>query len=110
MKTQTRLIEADVEAAQKKWGPLSSDILTRLRPFVRDCGLSVTQGDLLLLGGNWYVTHAGLLRLARKKHCAGITVSPVHKFCDRASGQWAFKATVFRSQRCRGFVGYGDAD
>src|SRR5258707_2112133 len=24
--------------------------------------------------------------------------------------RWAFKATVYRSQRCKGFVGYGDAD
>src|SRR5258708_40168907 len=92
MKTLSHTIQLDVEAAQQKWGPLGTDILTRLQPFIKDYGLSVLQGDLLLLDGNWYVTHAGLLRLARKKHCAGIAVSPVHKFCDKASAQWAFKA------------------
>ena len=110
MKTINRTIQSEADVAQERWGPLGNDILTRLQPFINDHGLSVRQGDLLLLGGSWYVTHAGLLRLARKKHCAGITVSPVYKFCDRASGHWAFKATAFRSRRCRGFVGYGDAD
>jgi hypothetical protein len=110
MKTLNRPIQAELDAAQEKWGLLGADILTRLQPFIKDYGLSVRQGDLLLLSGGWYVTHAGLLRLARKKHCAGIAVSPVHKFCDQASGHWAFKATAYRSERCRGFVGYGDAD
>jgi hypothetical protein len=70
----------------------------------------VSHGDLLLLNRGWYVTHAGLLRLARRKHCTGIRVSPVDKFCDPSSQRWAFKATVYRSKQCRGFVGYGDAD
>jgi hypothetical protein len=34
----------------------------------------------------------------------------VIKFCDRAASRWAFKATVYKSRTCRGFVGYGDAD
>ncbi len=29
---------------------------------------------------------------------------------EPASCRWVFKATVFRSPRCKGFVGYGDAD
>jgi hypothetical protein len=37
-------------------------------------------------------------------------VQPVREFCDSGQNRWAFKATVFRSQRCKGFVGYGDAD
>ena len=65
---------------------------------------------MLLLSGGWYVSHTGLLRIARRKRCVGIQVSPVHKFCDRSSEHWAFKATVYRSKQCKGFVGYGDAD
>ncbi|HEX9120273.1 MAG TPA: hypothetical protein VF840_07020, partial [Terriglobales bacterium] len=42
--------------------------------------------------------------------CAGIDVRPVSKFCDPVSSRWAFKATVYTSRTCRGFVGYGDAD
>ena len=71
---------------------------------------SVESGDLLWLDGHWYVTHSGLIRLARRNHCAGIHVEPVVQFSDPATSRWAFKATVYKSQRCRGFVGYGDAD
>jgi hypothetical protein len=72
--------------------------------------LSVRSGDLLLINGRWYVTHTGLLHLARRSHCAGISVEAVAKLSDPANGRWAFKATVYRSPKCKGFVGYGDAD
>lgn len=72
--------------------------------------LSVESGDLLWLDGHWYVTHSGLIRLARRNHCAGIHVEPVAQFSDPATSRWAFKATVYKSRRCKGFVGYGDAD
>jgi hypothetical protein len=72
--------------------------------------LSVVDGDLQLLNGNWYVNHSGLLRVAHRKGCFGIRVHPIRKFCDAASGRFAFKATVYKSQKCRGFAGYGDAD
>jgi hypothetical protein len=72
--------------------------------------LSVESGDLLWLDGHWYVTHSGLIRLARRNHCAGINVEPVAQFSDPATSRWAFRATVYKSRTCRGFVGYGDAD
>jgi hypothetical protein len=56
------------------------------------------------------VTHTGLLRLARRSHCTGISVEAVPELSDPAVGRWAFKATVYRSAKCKGFVGYGDAD
>jgi hypothetical protein len=34
----------------------------------------------------------------------------VPELSDPAAGRWAFKATVYRSAKCKGFVGYGDAD
>jgi hypothetical protein len=64
----------------------------------------------LLLDGRWYVTHTGLLGLARRKRCAGMNVQPVQAFCDPQAQRWAFQATVYKSKACRGFVGYGDAD
>ena len=30
--------------------------------------------------------------------------------CNPAANRWVFKATVYKSRACRGFVGYGDAD
>ena len=72
--------------------------------------LSVAAGDLLLIDGRWYVTHSGLLGIARRKRCAGIQVRPAVQFCDPATSRWAFKATVYKSRNCKGFVGFGDAD
>jgi hypothetical protein len=71
---------------------------------------SVESGDLLWLDGHWYVTQSGLIRLARRSHCAGIHVEPVAQFSDPTTSRWAFKATVYKSRTCRGFVGYGDAE
>jgi len=56
-----------------------------------------------------YVTHADLLKLATRKHCAGIHVEPVLDLCRPEKNFWVFKATVFKFLKCRGFVGYGDA-
>ena len=67
-------------------------------------------GDVLPLDHVWYVTHSGLLRLARRKRCVGIEGAAIAELCDRASDRYAFKATVFTSRTCKGFVGYGDAD
>jgi hypothetical protein len=83
---------------------------TATAPFAKRYQLSVESGDLIWLDGHWYVTHSGLIRLARRNHCAGINVEPVAQFSDPATSRWAFKATVYKSRTCRGFVGYGDAD
>jgi hypothetical protein len=72
--------------------------------------LSVVLGDIQFLGQGWYVTHAGLLRLAERRRCLGIQVREVHRFCDSVAGRWVFKATVHKSPPSKGFVGYGDAD
>jgi hypothetical protein len=71
---------------------------------------SVALGDLLYLEGRWYVTHAGLLRLATCNRCSAIRVQPVRQYCDPAVGRWVFRATVYKTPRSKGFVGYGDAD
>ncbi len=83
-----------------------------LKPFYpgKKYRLSVESGDLLWLDGRWYVTHSGLLRLARRNHCAGIHVEPVAELSNSTVSRWAFKATVYKSRTCKGFVGYGDAD
>ena len=73
-------------------------------------GFSLALGDLMLLEGRWYVTHTGLIRLARCNRCAGIHVRPVPEFSDPSTQRWAFEATVYKSRTCRGFVGFGDAD
>jgi hypothetical protein len=65
---------------------------------------------LQVIDGGWYVTHTGLLRLARRRKCRGIHVEAVDSLCDSASGRYVLKATVYPSKESAGFVGYGDAD
>jgi hypothetical protein len=106
----SRLVRSNVANARARWNNLGGSALTLLQELTTDYLLCVPLGDLILLDGRWYVTHAGLLRLARRKHCSGIRVQPVRGFCDPSDGRWVFAATVFTSRDCRGFVGYGDAD
>ena len=96
--------------ARQLWGQISPTVLSGLKDLTSEYLLSVASGDLLLLDGRWYVTHNGLLGLARRNRCAGINVQPVPTFSDPSIQRWAFEATVYKSKTCKGFVGYGDAD
>jgi hypothetical protein len=89
---------------------LSRVLLDQLREITRDFSFSLRCGDLLLLSGGWYVTNTGLIRLAKRCRCSGIQVQPVRQLSDQASNRYTFRATVYKSARCQGFVGYGDAD
>jgi len=102
--------DACIRTARRLWPNLARPALLRLAEIANQHEFSVGAGDLTYLESGWYVTHTGLLGLARRKHCAGIHVRPVANFCDPASQRWAFEATVYKSPRCRGFVGFGDAD
>jgi hypothetical protein len=81
-----------------------------LRELTYQYGLSIPMGDLQLLSNKWYVTHSGLLRIARRSKCSGIKTHLVSPYSDGASSRWVFKATVYPSIRSKGYVGYGDAD
>src|ERR1035437_6549018 len=95
--------------ARQLWGQISPKVLSGLKELTSQYLLSVASGDLLLLDGRWYVTHSGLLGLARRNRCAGIKVQPVQSFCEPSQHRRAFEATVYKSKTCKGFVGYGDA-
>ena len=70
----------------------------------------IGSGDLALLNNHWYVTHTGLLRMAKRRRCCGIHVEAVDSLCDSAASRFVLKATVYPSKNSSGFVGYGDAD
>ena len=110
LQTRSQELRAQLNDAEKRWGHLHQQLLGSLKALISDYKLSLNHGDFTLLSDGWYVTHSGLLRIARRKRCAGIQVSPVTEYCDRNLERWAFKATVFKSKHCRGFVGYGDAN
>jgi hypothetical protein len=96
--------------ARTTWGGLTKTAVQRLKGLTEEYGLSVAAGDLQFLEGRWYVTHAGLLRIAQRNRCSGIRTAIERRLSDSVSRRWVFRATVYKSDRSRGFVGYGDAD
>jgi hypothetical protein len=110
MTRATTATNRNVRLAKQRWAGLPRIALTALRELSREYRLSVALGDLLYIDERWYVSHAGLLRIAQRKKCSGINVECVGEFSDPSATRWAFKATVFKPGDCKGFVGYGDAD
>src|SRR5882724_9326055 len=92
------LFRSNIRLAKQRWPQLGRENQQHLKRLGMDYNFSVGNGDLLLLEGKWYVTHSGLLGLARRKHCAGIKVQPVQEFCDLKTCRWAFEATVYLNQ------------
>ncbi len=108
---RNKLLRNNLRLARSKWGAEATAMLIQsLKAYTEHFKVSISNGDLVLLGQNWYVTHSGLVGLARRNHCSGIDVNPSVEFSDPSSHRWAFRATVYKSPRCKGFVGYGDAD
>jgi hypothetical protein len=104
-----KLLRENVRLA-KGTAPFSSRAIDLLASITKDFQFSFKAGELQIINGNWYVTHTGLLRLARRKRCRGIHVEAVDSLCDSGANRFVLKATVFPSKGSSGFVGYGDAD
>jgi len=102
---------ANRRLARQLWGAsVDSSLVLRLQELSEEFGLCISKGDLKLIDQNWYVTHVGLLRLARRRRCSGIELEPVLQFCDPDRSRFSFKAMAYKSNPVRGFAGYGDAD
>jgi len=101
---------SNAKHARAIWGALSRIVLDNLAQLTEAHGLSVAAGDLQFLDGRWYVTHAGLLRIAQRRRCSGIRTALQKELTDPAANRWIFKATVYKTTGSKGFVGYGDAD
>ncbi len=106
-----KLIRTNLRCAHSLWPNLCSKArMFTLRELTTAFQLSLSNGDLKIMDGYWYITHAGLLRLAHRQRCLGIRTVVDHNLSDPAACRWVFKAVVHTSARSRGFVGYGDAD
>jgi hypothetical protein len=101
---------SNARQARAIWGKLSPKTMASLKELIGRHALSVSSGDLQLLDGRWYVTHSGLLRIARRCRCSGISTSIDRFASDVASRRWVFKAIVYKGRGTKRFVGYGDAD
>jgi hypothetical protein len=88
------------------------------KPLRHRCGVVIASGDaeMPVPGSEQKFPHSlgevalVMLRLAEKRKCAGIDSRPVLRSSDPVKSRWVFRAAVFKSKACRGFVGYGDAD
>ncbi len=97
--------------SKKLWGDeIGEPGLLLLRNLTQRFQLSIQMGEIQLIQGKLYVTHSGLLALARRNRCSGIRVQPARQFCNPSANRWVFKATVYKRRGSKGFVGYGDAD
>jgi hypothetical protein len=110
MNRKSFVSESEIEAAQRVWGDLPQVAIDSLIGLVKRFGISVSLGDVQYMDGRWYITHSGLLQIAHRRRCSGLRTNLLTKFCDSAARRWVFRATVFKSRRSKGFVGYGDAD
>ena len=110
MKAASKSVKANISSAKSFWGKLTPAAFRSLKELTEAHCLSVALGDVLHVDGKWYISHSGLIRIAYRLKCAGIRVQPVTNFCDPDVGRWAFRATVYKTHCCKGFVGFGDAD
>ena len=87
--------------ARQKWGlERNHPLLAALKSLTEDLALSVSAGDVILLRGNWYVTHAGLLRIAKRNRCSGMKVQFIRELSNPPARRFAFEATAFKSKTC----------
>jgi len=105
-----QLIRRNTSLVKKLYPDINRGRLQALRELTRQFCFSFASGDVIQLNNSWFVTHTGLVRLARRKRCRGIHVEAVDSLCDSAANRFVLKATVYPSKDSAGFVGYGDAD
>ena len=106
-----QLLRNNMRLARSRWHSLLGRLGRQLlKALTNEHQFSIANGDLIWLERGWYVTHTGLIRLARRSRCVGIHTKVIQDLCNPQTQRWAFEATVYKSKTCRGFVGYGDAD
>ena len=103
-------MRGEMNLVRATWGQIGRAKEKELRRLMERYHLSIALGDVIYLDNRWYVTHAGLLRIAQRRRCSGIRTALQKDLSDSASNRWIFKATVYKTCGSRGFVGYGDAD
>ncbi len=104
------LLRQNKTVAHAIWGNLNPVLDQALEHLTNTYSFCIAAGDIILLNGRWYVTHSGLIRLAVRERCIGISASVVRKYSEASTRTWVFRATVYKRNSKRGFVGYGDAD
>jgi hypothetical protein len=110
MATAQGVVRSNVRLFRLRYPDPQPSLVRDLRQLSLEHQLSLIGGDLLLLSGKWYITHAGLLKIAHRNGCMAIEVEPALEFSAPEEKRWVFRATVRKQGDGHVFVGYGDAD
>jgi hypothetical protein len=105
----SKLIRQNIRVVKQLYPSVTSLQLQGLREITLELHLSLTRGELTMLGGKWYVTNSGLLRIAERRRCLGITTELEPTVSDPIQQRWVFRATVLKSAS-ESFVAFGDAN
>ncbi len=110
MKSNGDALRSELSVAKLMWGKLKRGSVEELRQLLQRYKLSIALGEIVYFNDHWYVTNAGLLRLAFRRRCLGIETNLEEQFCTPELNRWVVKAVVHCFSKSRRFVGYGDAD
>src|SRR5207237_36349 len=80
-------VASQTRFAKSLYGDLHESAIEALKELL-ERQFSVLNGDLKYLESGWYVTHSGLLRLAKRRHCVGIHARLVPESSDPANSRW----------------------
>src|SRR6266702_4322503 len=94
IRPKAKLIRENLRAVKELYPSVTSSQTIVLRELGRTFGLSLRNGDLLMLNSRWYVTHSGLIRVAQRRRCSTIITELVEGVSNPKVGRWVFKATV----------------
>jgi hypothetical protein len=108
--TKPNLVRQNLRLVKQLYPTMSRPSLCALRDLTRSFRLSVSRCEISCIDDRWYITHAGLLQIALRRHCQGIRTVLQERQCDPHASRWVFKATVYKGPASKAFVGYGDAD
>jgi hypothetical protein len=103
------LVTQNLRIARLIYAHLPKHQTSILRDLTTSLHLSLSRGELLWIQDKWYVSHSGLLRIAHRGRCMGISTCVQERLTEPSSNRWVFKATVYKSLT-KSFDGYGDAD
>ena len=103
-KNNLQLIRHNTSLVKKLYPNINRARIQALKELTKQFSFSFASGDVIQLENGWFVTHTGLVRLARRKRCRGIHVEAVDSLCDSAANRFVLKATVYPSKDSAGFV------
>jgi hypothetical protein len=82
-KNNTRLIRHNASLVKKLYPNINRARIQALRDLTKQFSFALAGGDVIQLENGWFVTHTGLVRLARRKRCRGIHVETVDSLWRR---------------------------